>query len=135
MSIKYVAVERMISVGLNPGIKFLARPVKKETISFDQIADRVQSHSSLTKADVYASFMQSLEEVTEELMEGNPVELGDYGIIYPVFSAKAMDTLEEVDASTISSPTLRFLFSNMLRKKMKTVDVVLDKSKDIKGIQ
>ena len=135
MAIKYVRVQRNISVGNNPGVKFLARPVKKKTIKFEQIAERVQAHSSITKADVYACFMQSLEEVVEELMEGNPVELGDYGTIYPTISAKAVSTLDEVDASTISDPRLRFLFSNLLRKRMKSVPVVLDKSQEIKGLQ
>lgn len=135
MAIKYVRVQRNISVGSNPGVKFLARPVKSKTIKFEQIAERVQAHSSITKADVYATFMQSLEEVLEELMEGNPVELGDYGTIYPTISAKAMDALEDVDASTISDPRLRFLFSKKLRDRMKSVPVVLDKSQEIKGLQ
>lgn len=135
MAIKYVRVKRIIQVGANPGQKYLARQVKKKTISFDQIAERVQAHSSMTKADVYASFMQAVEEITEELMEGNPVQLGELGTVYPTFSAKAVDDLEGVDASTISKPKLRFLFSKKLREKMKEVPVELDKSQEIKGLQ
>lgn len=135
MAIKYVRVKRIIQVGANPGQKYLARQIKKKTISFDQIAERVQAHSSMTKADVYASFMQAVEEITEELMEGNPVQLGELGTVYPTFSAKAVDDLEDVDASTISKPKLRFLFSKKLREKMKEVPVELDKSQEIKGLQ
>ena len=43
--------------------------------------------------------------------------------------------LEDVDASTISKPKLRFLFSKKLREKMKEVPVELDKSQEIKGLQ
>ena len=135
MAIKYVRVKRLIQVGANPGQKYLARQIKGKTISFDQIAERVQAHSSITKADVYASFMQSLEEVLEELMEGNSVQLAEYGTIYPTFTAKAMEELEDVDASTISSANLRFLFSKMMREKMKAVPILLDKSLEIKGLQ
>ena len=135
MAIKYVRVQRTISVGNNPGVKFLARQVKNKTIKFEQIAERVQAHSSITKADVYGSFMQAVEEITHELMEGNPVQLGELGTIYPSFNAKAMPTLDDVDASTISKPKLRFLFSKKLREKMKTVPYVLDRPEEIKGLQ
>ena len=135
MAIRYVRVQRNSQVGADPGIKFLARQVKNDTVSFDQIAERVQAHSSMTKADVYGSFMQAVEEITHELMEGNPVQLGDLGTVYPTFNAKAMPTLDDVDASTISKPKLRFLFSKKLREKMKTVPYVLDKPEEIKGLQ
>ena len=135
MAIRYVRVQRNIQVGADPGIKFLARQVNNDTVSFDQIAERVQAHSSMTKADVYASFMQAVEEITEELMEGNPVQLGELGTVYPTFNAKAMEELDQVDITTISKPKLRFLFSKKLREKMKTVALVLDKAQEIKGLQ
>ncbi len=135
MAIKYVRVKRIIQVGASPGQKYLARQVNNKTVSFEQIAERVQAHSSMTKADVYASFMQAVEEITEELMEGNPVQLGELGTVYPTFNAKAMEELDQVDITTISKPKLRFLFSKKLREKMKTVALVLDKSQEIKGLQ
>ncbi|MFA7082221.1 MAG: HU family DNA-binding protein [Bacteroidales bacterium] len=135
MAIRYVRVQRNIQVGATPGIKFLARQVKNDTVSFDQIAERVQAHSSLTKADVYGSFMQAVEEIKHELMEGNPVQLGELGTVYPTFNAKAMTNLESVDASSISKPKLRFLFSKKLRDMMKSVPLVLDRPEEIKGLQ
>ena len=79
--------------------------------------------------------MQAVEEIKHELMEGNPVQLGELGTVYPTFNAKAMTNLESVDASSISKPKLRFLFSKKLRDMMKSVPLVLDRPEEIKGLQ
>ena len=95
MTLPVVRVLRKITVGAIPGMKFLIRPKRRKAIGFEELAKRMQAHSSLTKADAYAAMIQMQDEVLAELMEGNPVSLGKLGTLTPMFRAKAVDTLEE----------------------------------------
>lgn len=135
MSLFFVRVQRMISVGLTPGLKFLARLRKKKTIGFDEIADRIQARSSMTKGDAYGVLLQTSDIIFEELMEGNPVEIEGIGTLYPVFNAKAVNTLEEVTADTITRRKIAFRPTKKLREKFQSIKVELDPIEEIKGLQ
>jgi len=135
MSLFFVRVQRMITVGLTPGLKFLARIKKKQTIGFDELAHRIQARSSMTRGDAYGVLLQLSDIMVEELMEGNPIEIAGVGTIYPDFRAKAVNTLEEVTVDTITSRRLKFRPDNKLRDKIKTIKVELDPIEEIKGLQ
>lgn len=135
MSIPFIRVLRKIVVGATPGMKYLIRPKRRKTIGFEELAKRMQAHSSLTKADAYAAMLQMQDEVLAELMEGNPVSLGKLGTLTPVFSAKAVDTLEEATEKTITRKYLRYTPSMELRDGVKNISVELDKTDQIKGLQ
>ncbi|MDD4685459.1 MAG: hypothetical protein PHD45_09545 [Bacteroidales bacterium] len=67
--------------------------------------------------------------------KGNPVSLGKLGTLTPVFSAKAVDTLEEATEKTITRKYLRYTPSMELRDGVKNISVELDKTDQIKGLQ
>ena len=135
MTLPILRVLRKITVGSLPGMKFLVRPKKRKAIGFDKLAERIQAHSSLTKADAYAAMIQMQDEVLAELMEGNPVSLGKLGTFTPVFSAKAVDTLEEANENTITRKYLRYTPTEEVRKLIQNIPVELDKTDQIKGLQ
>ena len=135
MTMLLVRILRKITVGANPGMKYLVRPKRKKAIGFEQLADRIQAHSSLTKADAFAAMLQMQDEVLAELMEGNPVNLGKLGKLTPVFSAKAVNTLEEATEKTITRKYLRYTPSEEVRKAVQDIPVERDKSDQIKGLQ
>lgn len=135
MSLLFVRVLRKITVGATPGMKYLARIKKKKTIKFDEMSDRIQSRSSVTKGDAYGVLIQFSEIMIEELLEGNPVEIAGVGTISPEFSAKAVDTLDEVTVDTITRRKLGFRPSKKLREKMQSIKIELDPIEDIKGLQ
>ena len=95
----------------------------------------MQAHSSLTKADAYAAMLQMQDEALAELMEGNPVNLGKLGTLTPMFRAKAVNTLEEANESTITRKYLRYTPSAEVRKAIQDIPVELDKSDQMKGLQ
>ena len=68
-------------------------------------------------------------------MEGNPVQLGEIGVISPEFSAKAVNTLEEANVSTITRRFIRLRPKREFAKKMKNIPVEYDNNEDIKGLQ
>ena len=135
MTMLLVRVLRNIVVGMTPGMKYLVRPKRKKPIGFEELAKRMQAHSSLTKADAYAAMLQMQDEALEELMEGNPVNLGKLGTLTPMFRAKAVNTLEEANESTITRKYLRYTPSAEVRKAIQDIPVELDKSDQMKGLQ
>lgn len=135
MTMLLVRVWRKIVVGAVPGMKYLVRPKKKKAIGFEELAKRMQAHSSLTKADAYAAMLQMQDEAIAELMEGNPVSLGKLGTLTPMFRAKAVNTLEEANESTITRKYLRYTPSAEVRKLIQDIPVELDKTDQIKGLQ
>lgn len=135
MSMAIVRVLRKITVGLTPGLKYLVRPKRRKTIGFEVLAERIQAHSSLTKADAYAAMLQMQDEAIEELKEGNSVSLGKLGTFTPTFSAKAVDTLEEATETTITRKYLRYTPTKLLREIVKNIPVEFDKTHKIKGLQ
>ena len=135
MTLPIVRVLRKITVGAMPGMKFLIRPKRRKAIGFEELAKRMQAHSSLTKADAYAAMIQMQDEVLAELMEGNPVSLGKLGTLTPMFRAKAVDTLEEANENTITRKYLRYTPSVEVRKLIQDIPVELDKTDQIKGLQ
>lgn len=135
MTLPIVRVLRKITVGAMPGMKFLIRPKKRKAIGFEELAKRIQAHSSLTKADAYAAMLQMQDEAFAELMEGNPVSLGKLGTLTPMFRAKAVDTLEEATENTITRKYLRYTPSAEARKFIQDIPVELDKTDQIKGLQ
>ena len=135
MPMKFVRVLRKITVGALPGMKFLLRQKKNKTIKTKQIAERIAETSAWSKGDVFGLLMQYETVIEWELMEGNPVQLGEIGVISPEFSAKAVDTLEEANASTITRRFIRLRPKREFAKKMKNIPVEYDNNEDIKGLQ
>jgi predicted histone-like DNA-binding protein len=135
MALRFVKVKRRIVVGATPGIKFLARMVQGNVIDMKGLAERISKTSSLSRGDIYSVLIQLGDAMTMELLEGNQVQVGEIGKFVPKFSAKAVNTLEEVDASTIKRVFADFSPSVEFRKKMDELKVKFEPLGDIKGLQ
>ncbi|MCB9418297.1 MAG: HU family DNA-binding protein [Ardenticatenaceae bacterium] len=64
--------------------------------------------STLSAADLAAAMEILLELIPQELMEGNIVDLGDFGTFRLSVKAEGSDTPEEVKAHNIKSVNVRF---------------------------
>ena len=135
MALRFVKVKRRIVVGATPGVKFLARLVPGNVIDMKGLAERVSKTSSLSRGDIYSVVLQISDIMTMELLEGNQVQIGEIGKVIPKFSAKAVDTLEEVDVSTITRVYADFSPSLEFRKKMDELKVKFEPLEDITGLQ
>ncbi len=128
-----IKVKRKISTGANPGEKWVARIFHNETVGFEKIAEMISETSTLSAGDILNTLKQLETVVIWQILQGNPVELGYLGKFYFKITAKAVDTLEEVTAETITRKYVRFRPSKMFYKKLretKTTFVDLD----IKGL-
>jgi predicted histone-like DNA-binding protein len=134
MALKYVIVERRITVGSTPGLKFLAKIVQDDTLDVWNIADKIAETSALSKGDIVSVLLQHETVLECAFFESNPIQLGRMSRLVPGFTAKAMNTKEEVDASTIKRIYVRFAPSRKFSRKLKEAKVV-PQQLDIKGLQ
>lgn len=132
MQIGYVVAKRKISVGANPGDKYLAVISREKTVDFDTIADQIAESSSMSKGDVMAVLQQLEQQMSIHLMRGASVRLGMLGIFQPAIKAMAVSEKELVTADTIKKMNINFRPSPWLRKKMSEFKKVLVKL-EVKG--
>ncbi|MDR1725610.1 MAG: HU family DNA-binding protein [Bacteroidales bacterium] len=109
MAIGYVKIQRKINVGGNPGIKFLARVFRKNTVNLDTIAREISGATSLSYADVLASLKAFEIHVSRHVLNGEGVKLELLGSFNPAIKATAQDSLTDVTVDTIKRAKVRFV--------------------------
>lgn len=121
--------KRIISVGPNPGVKYVAKIIYAETIGLEKLSEIVAETSAMTEGDIYSALIQSIKAMGWLVTEGHPVDFGKFGRIYPQIRAKAMESYEEVTADTIYFKSARLLPSMHLRKIMSNAKLEFHEAK------
>lgn len=133
MAIPYVIVKRDISVGNNPGEKYLAQIVREQPVDLEIIAEQIAGASTMSKADVMGVLQQLQVEMSYHLLRGASVRLGLLGTFTPYLRSKSQLDVDSVKASTIKGLYITFRPSTWLRNKIKTVGFKLV-DPEVKGI-
>ena len=133
MSIQYVIVKRDISVGNNPGEKYLAQIVREQPVDLDLIAEQIAGASTMSKADVMGVLQQLQVEMSYHLTRGASVRLGLLGTFTPYLRSKSQLEVDSVKASTFKGLHITFRPSTWLNIKIKNVGYTLV-DPDVKGI-
>lgn len=121
--ILFTRTKKNITVGPEPGEKFVAQIKHGQPLTLDRLAIMVAEQSAMTAGDVYNVLMQANTIMGWTLQDGRPVDLGEFGKFYPKFKAKAMGEYHEVTADTISNITVRFMPGKRLKDIMKRAKV------------
>ena len=121
MAINYTKVKRSIAVGSNPGEKFIARIVREQSVSLDQIAEEIAGASTMGKADVLGVLQQLQVQMKAHLLRGASVKLDLLGSFTPWLRAKAVETPDEVNVQSIKGTHINFKPSKWLSKEVKNV--------------
>jgi predicted histone-like DNA-binding protein len=116
----YTKVKRRIAVGATPGIKFLAVISRNGVLTQEQLISRISASSALAEGDVLACLRQLQIEIAAATMNGQTVELDQLGNFTPYLLAKAKDTLEEVDTSSIKRTRVNFVPNKLFKTKLKS---------------
>ena len=116
----WTTILKKISVGTNPGEKYIAVISRNGIMSEEQLIERIAGASSLAENDILSALRALQNVITEETMNGRTVVLNQLGIFTPYLRAKAMDTAEEVDASTIRGIKVNFRPNVRFKNKLKT---------------
>lgn len=134
MSYKFIEVMRNITTGFSPGTKFIARFFRSGNIEPKTAVERIARHSQQSRG-VVLGVLAGLEDLLKEsAADGEAVMLPYVGSFIPGIEANAMDTVEEVDASTIRRYKMKFFPSVELKQEItKTSPTKL--SLNIKGLE
>ena len=116
----YTSIMKKISVGANPGEKFIAVISRNGVMTEEDLIQRIASASSLAENDILSAIRALQMVITEETMNGTTVQLNQLGNFTPYLSAKAVNTAEEVDASTIRGIKVNFRPNVRFKNKLKT---------------
>lgn len=119
MPIGYIKVKRLISVGRNPGEKFLARIFREKPIGLSEIAKRIADHSALSEGDVMSVLKNFESEMMYSLSQGKAIQLGILGNFTPAIRSKAVDSADAVTVDTIRGVKVNFRPSAELNTQMK----------------
>lgn len=134
MAIYYVRVRRRISVGSNPGMKYLARCFRSHDVSMDTIAKEISNSTTVSYPDVLACLKALEIAVSAHVLNGSAVKFNYLGHFIPSIQAKACDNLAQVDVSTIKRARCRFYPSPAFMKDLTKTQFVL-KDLEVKGYQ
>ena len=132
MALEIVGVERKVTVGPEPGMKFMAKLKKGRKVPMTQIYKDVTDLSSLSRGDIKNTVDNLWLVIGKYLADGRDVDLGEFGEFKISISAKAVDTLEEVTAETIRRPRVIYRMGKEWRNLLEDTPKVLG-SLDMKG--
>ncbi len=116
----YTKVERKISTGANPGMKHLAVISRNGIMSQEQLIERIAGASSLAENDVLSALRALQVVIADATMNGITVQLKELGNFTPYLKARAVESSEEVDASTIKGVRVNFRPNVRFKNKLKS---------------
>ena len=88
--------------------KYYAQAQARGNVNIREMAARIQSTCTVTKADVYAVLVALEDVIVEALQNGEIVRLGELGTFQLSLSGKGAATEEDFDTSLIKKARINF---------------------------
>ena len=88
--------------------KYYAQAQARGDVNIREMAARIQSTCTVTKADVYAVLVALEDVIVEALQNGEIVRLGELGTFQLSLSGKGAATEEDFDTSLIKKARINF---------------------------
>lgn len=118
--VNYNIVQRAISVGLNPGNKYICVINRNGVMSQEQLADRIAEMSSLAYNDVLSALAALQMVIADATMNGITVQLKQLGNFTPFLKAKAVATEDEANVESIKRLRVNFYPNVRFKNKLKS---------------
>ena len=99
MAINYSLAKMSPKVGEKADGKFYARAQVNSTTSLKQFSQLIASQTTVSRADVSAVLISSVENLVMELQRGNQVEFGDLGKFRLQLTSKGADKASDFNAA------------------------------------
>ena len=102
MAVKYRIVSKKVS-DMKGGAKvekFYAQPVYGSKVSFERVCKRIAERSTATSADVKAVLDGLNYVLSDEMSQGNIVQMGELGNFRPSLSSVGADSADEFTVAT-----------------------------------
>ena len=122
MTVKYNVVERGKPGDTVTPKKFYPSVTSSGRRTLRQLANRIAQISTVSTADTMAVIESFLTLIPEELINGNVVELGDFGNFWLKNNAEGTETADRVTAQNITNLLPRFNPGKEFKKALATVD-------------
>ena len=120
-SVTYSVVPRINPREKNDPPKFYAQAQARGDVNIREMAERIQSTCTVTKADVYAVLV-SLEDVVKEAIEnGEIVRLGDLCTLQVGLSSRGTLTEKEYEDTNIKKARINFRPGPVLAGALETL--------------
>ena len=107
-TVTYSVVPRINPREKNDPPKYYAQAQARGDVSLREMAERIQSTCTVTKADVYAVLVSLEDVVKEAIQNGEIVRLGELCTLQVSLSGKGTLTEEEYDDSLIKKAKINF---------------------------
>ena len=107
-SVTYSVVPRINPRDKEAPAKYYAQAQARGDVNIREMATRIQSTCTVTKADVYAVLVALEDVIVEALQNGEIVRLGELGTFQVGISSKGAVTSEDYDPSFIKKARINF---------------------------
>ena len=118
--VNYNIVQRAISVGLNPGNKYICVINRNGVMGQEQLADRIAEMSSLAYNDVLSALAALQMVIADATMNGITVRLDQLGNFTPFLNSKAVETENEANVESIKRLRVNFYPNVRFKNKLKS---------------
>ena len=120
-SVTYSVVPRFNPGEKNDPPKYYAQTQARGSINIREMAERIQSTCTVTKADVYAVLISLEDVVKEAIQNGEIVRLGELCTLQVGLSGKGTLTEEEYEDSLIKKARINFRPDPVLAAALETL--------------
>lgn len=122
--LRFQVKSRKASIGKKKGqVLFFAHKQATRRMTLEQVEESISRSTTLTRGDVRAAIASLTDVVNEAIYRGDSVDLGDLGTLRVAVGVKQMDKEEDVNASTLRKPQVRYTPKKAMRLLAKTIPV------------
>lgn len=122
--LRFQVKSRKASIGKKKGqVLFFAHKQATRRMTLEQVEESISRSTTLTRGDVRAAIASLTDVVNEAIYRGDSVDLGDLGTLRVAVGVKQMDKGEDVNASTLRKPQVRYTPKKAMRLLAKTIPV------------
>ena len=123
MAIKVIAQRREVKLGKNPGKKFVMRPDLYVPIQEKKVFSEASTHSGIPAGVIKAAWDAAGEVIRTWATEGHSVPLPGLGTMRFSVRSKAVENLEDVKTSLITTRRIIFTPNVDVKDEMKNTSI------------
>ena len=122
--LRFQVKSRKASIGKKKGqVLFFAHKQASGRMTLEQVEESITRSTTLTRGDVRAAIFSLTDVVKEAILRGDSIDLGELEALHVAVSVKQMDKEEDVNASTLRKPQVRYSPKKAMRLLAKTIPV------------
>ena len=125
--LRLIAKKQMVHENGVSKEKFFLKLYPVRPLEFDDMARLIAERTTLTEYEVQFALGELQDIIVENIRLGRGVKLDKLGSIHPSLSSKAVDSLKEINLSTVKKLKLIYKPSVRIKKALKEVKMRIDK--------